>query len=357
MKGGNGVILDLRRLWSLVKPDDTVAFLVLVEATKPEEPFKHTITKGRYFALSISDDDHYIIDDLVFKKNDSNWGCVCEVVNTFLLALNVESHIKTQLKRINLCGCPASRVTYKELIDDLVPNSDRVVMLDGTFFVVGVRTKYLFYPVFKKLVPVEFWNNKMNAAWFRRLDIQSEFNTLSIFISRMNDNDFYYNDIKLNNLLLRETEDGAITMSLCDYGAIEHINDDHNYQTTFPCPWAMLMFADSWFGVSEHTTDPKTRYQDNGYIRLRDKYIGLHKPYYKKYDWNLLWEESVDRWHRLPAEKKSDVAMVLRYNDRYCLGTVFLKLKEQEKELGIFVPEHTYTPLLSAPDYTPIIHL
>jgi serine/threonine protein kinase len=178
---------------------------------------------------------------------------------------------------------------------------------------------------------------------FKELLMEYERDSLLCYLSYLHNNNIYHNDVKLNNILLRLTDTGMVTLSVCDYGAIEHTNDNHYLQSTFPSPWLFFMHARKWFGVRKYDT---TDVGDVGYAKLKDIYLKMHQQYFDAFDWGMVWDGATACWNAMGDGEQQDVRTVYRYNDRYGLGTVFLKLKEQEEDLDIRVPESMYMDLL-----------
>lgn len=356
MEGANGSIIDFHRVWDLIQKKDGVpsnVYAILVQVPGEDSPFCHDLQGLKMYVIDVGKKDA-LVKHLVVKKSGTVENNASEIINTTIIAANCNNAIlyeKTQLQRIKLRNNTAACITYEELFGRLDGNdASYTCTIDGDFYIVAMRAHDMVLPVYKKLIPIDFWHNGKETrikGLFQDMRFKYERDSLLYYLTNLHSNSMYHNDVKLNNMLVRVTSKGMVTLSLCDYGAMEHSNDPHVFQTTFPCPWLMLMKARDWFDVPEFTTSVQDRESDvKGYVRLREEYLKMHKPYFPGFDWAEIWEMGATSWNLLSREERDDVRVIYMYNDRYGLGTAFLKLKQQEVELGINVDEGLYKDLL-----------
>lgn len=323
----NGEVFNATKLSQ--ETEDGTLYLIILRPPDDDQAFVRDPQKMCMYAVKIGTDDE-LLKDLVFKKSQPEDQNTMEVLNTIVIAANCPSrfHHKTQLAQIMLpLPTDAAVVTIEHVLQS--SKEFEVTEVEGSFYVVGCRTHNAMFPVFHKLVPIDFWHNIDSAADMRKLNLVDERNTLIEFIDWFHRNGYYFNDLKLNNMLLRDSSTRGITMSLCDYGAFEHISDHHINQTTFPSPWLILRFPE-WFD-NKHKGDNKRP----NFNRLKKCFLRMHEHFFVDYDWDRVWQHNLCIWDMMSEDQKKLDTLTFQLNDLHGLGTIFLKLHQQADELGL----------------------
>lgn len=330
-RGNVGAFGTIRDLSTLFMKQTEIFIILLPLPTDDTSVFVEPYMNMPVWIATIADDKG-TCSGFVYKQphDEKDGSSIIDIKNSFIVAMNSsrEMSIKTQLALLEVDDSDVDclvEISYKDVtlsipkIKELVNSKKKeTIAKTGIYYAIAVKYEQYTYPVYQKLIPIDGFHslNKRSLVLFSDIDMNKEINSTLLFLDKFHKNNWYHNDIKINNMLLRPLVGDTYTLCLCDYGAF--VNNNELYMmSTFPCPMLFIAYPDIF--------DPPVVDMESGL----DRYLKSVKRYFDNMDidWEDIWEQCISIYSGIKLKPFDDIAnYVFTYNDRYGLGIAMLTL-------------------------------